>query len=231
MRGVFEGRPGTRAADQARWALEHALIRLVTRGGLAAVASALRLAHGGFEPGPTSRWGRTWRAPHRSRKHTVMIAVSDDGVCRTTSVVYAAADVTADRMAGLTPAQRATHARQEAFYARYMAVGRAAYGRPGGHRTLGRADRLLLHVGELEADVNNGGFGQYLSNKGPRRARATLRALRAIGAAHTAGLLERALAAKSEAALSRLDDRFCRATEDLAVLALDFVEKRRGRPW
>ncbi len=34
-----------------------------------------------------------------------------------------------------------------------------------------------LLVGELEADVNNGGFSQYLDNEGRRRARAALAAL------------------------------------------------------
>lgn len=88
----------------------------------------------------------------------------------------------------LTPRQRRIHAGQEAFYARYMAVGQKAYRDP--RYRLTPDDRLVLLVGELEADVNNGGFSQYLDNKGRRRARAALAALQKVGARKTARMLE-----------------------------------------
>jgi hypothetical protein len=129
----------------------------------------------------------------------------------------------------MTAAQRARHAVQEAFYARYMAAGRVAYGGPGGYQRLMRADRLLLLVGELEADVNNGGFSQYLLNKGRRRARRAVEALDTIGARRTARMLEAALRnAADDTALAKLDERFYEAPEDLAVLATRHLEPRRG---
>jgi hypothetical protein len=89
-----------------------------------------------------------------------------------------------------------------------------------------RARRLCLAAEadqrgrELEADVNNGGFAQYLDNKGRRRAGEALRALRRVGARATARLLEDALRPElPQAARRRLDDRFYEGREDLARLA------------
>jgi hypothetical protein len=118
----------------------------------------------------------------------------------------------------LTPAQQRRHQVQEAFYARYMAAGQRAYASPP--KRISAEDRCILLVGELEADVNNGGFDQYLDNKGRRRAAEALRALRHIGASATARLLEAAMKpGLSDAARSRLDDRFYKGKNDLAVLA------------
>jgi hypothetical protein len=104
-----------------------------------------------------------------------------------------------------------------------MEVGQKAYRDPS--YRLSALDRRLLLVGELEADVNNGGFSQYLNNKGRRRARSALAALTAIGARKTAAMLEEAMApGVSEARLSALDDRFYKVTEDLAVLAVRHAE-------
>ena len=73
---------------------------------------------------------------------------------------------------------------------------------------------------ELEADVNNGGFAQYLDNKGLRRAGEALQALRRVGATATSRLLVAALKPSlSEVARNRLDDRFYKSREDLAYLA------------
>ena len=113
-----------------------------------------------------------------------------------------------------TRARLERDALQQRFYDRYMQVGRKAYRDP--RYRLSAVDRRLLLIGELEADVNNGGFSQYLDNKGPRRARSALAALREIGARKTAAMLERAL--KPGADLEALDSRFYQAPEDLAVL-------------
>jgi hypothetical protein len=99
-----------------------------------------------------------------------------------------------------------------------MAVGARAYRRPAPR--LSRDDRLVLLIGELEADVNNGGFAQYLDNQGRRRAGAALAALRTVGAKRTARMLEQALApGASSDRLSALADRFYAAPEDLPLLA------------
>ena len=118
----------------------------------------------------------------------------------------------------LTAAQRPRHAVQERFYERYLAIGRRAYADPPGR--ISAVERRLLLVGELEADVNNGGFSQYLFNKGARRARAALAALKAIGARRTAAMLAAAMKpGVTEARLAALDERFYEVPEDLAVLA------------
>jgi hypothetical protein len=76
-------------------------------------------------------------------------------------------------------------------------------------------------VGEFEADVNNGGFGQYLGNKGRKRAGEALHALRSIGAKRTADMLASALApGASDETLERTDKRFYNSAEDLALLTV-----------
>lgn len=107
---------------------------------------------------------------------------------------------------------------QDEFYARYMAAGQRAYATPP--RRISDEDRRILLVGELEADVNNGGFGQYVLNKGRRRAAAALRVLDDIGAAKIAALLRAALAASGDEALQALDSKFYGTRQDLAVLMM-----------
>ena len=104
------------------------------------------------------------------------------------------------------------------FYERYMEIGQKYYRNPG--TRLSPADQRLLLVGELEADVNNGGFSQYLDNKGRRRARAALRALKAIGARKTAAMLEKAMASPSG---------FYEVPEDLALLSVRRAARPRSR--
>jgi hypothetical protein len=225
VRGLFELQPDSRRANRARWALEHLLMKVLTRGGLGSVAGVVAaLVERGYAFAPATDAGcsKSWRAPHADDEHAVNIAVSDDGVSRTTSVSYPRIRIRLPRM---TAAERARHELQETFYARYTAAGRVAYGGPGGYRRLTRADRLLLLVGELEAEVNNGGFSQYLFNKGSARARRTVEALDAIGARRTARMLEAALRdPANEAVLSKLDGRFYEGPEDLAVLAIRYVK-------
>jgi hypothetical protein len=219
----MDERPGTRRADQARWALEHVLLKIVVRDGLAAVGRALGATGTSWVLAVHEPRARSWKAPHPRGTHEIVVSVTGDRILRTASVSSLSLQ---ERR--IPPAQRARHARQEAFYARYMAAGRVAYASPRGERRLSRADRLLLRIGEFEADVNNGGFGQYLSNKGRRRAGLTLKALQAIGARRSARLLEEALRARTDAALEKLDNRFYRGYGDLAVLALNYVESGRG---
>ena len=129
-----------------------------------------------------------------------------------------------------SPRQKARHAIQERFYQRWLDVGQRAYASRARVR-LSPPDRLVLLVGELEADVNNGGFDQYLGNQGRRRARLALAALERIGARRTAALLRAAL---DPAATSRkrdaLDRRFYAVPEDLAVLVMRHLAPGRARP-
>jgi hypothetical protein len=123
-----------------------------------------------------------------------------------------------------TTAQKRAAKRQAAFYARYESLGPVAAA-PGA--ALSEEDRLIKLVGEFEADVGNGGFAQYLENKGVERARMALAALGAIGARRSARWLSSALAAgKGSADLERLDKQFCLKPEDLASLVLRHLDRR-----
>jgi len=154
---------------------------------------------------------RTWREDLGTR--TLEISITAGRSYRSTSVRYRSS-----AKEQLTPRQRAIQALQQSFYARYMSVGQKAY--TDSRARLTPANRLILLIGELEADVNNGGFDQYLDNKGRRRARAALSALHTVGAHKTVRMLEKAMAATTTPAQrSALDAGFHRGPEDLAVLA------------
>jgi hypothetical protein len=120
--------------------------------------------------------------------------------------------------------QQAAAKLQAAFYSRYESLAGKENGR------LTRRDRTVLLVGEFEADVNNGGFGQYLGNKGVDRARETLGYLVAIGAKRTAGWLSAALATRNRQTLDGLDEQFYEKPEDLASLVMQHFFGSTGRP-
>ncbi len=110
---------------------------------------------------------------------------------------------------------------QAEFYRRYE-------GLAPGEDALAPEDRLVQLIGEFEADVNNGGFGQYLSNKGVPRAREALACLSAIGAKRTTGWLTSALEGpRDEDSLARLDQQFFEKAEDLASLAMTYIRRRQ----
>jgi hypothetical protein len=116
-----------------------------------------------------------------------------------------------------------------AFYARFLSVGDRAYS-PGGRSRVSGNDRLVLLIGELQTNVRNRGFAQYLATKGRRRAQSALRALTTVGATKTARLLAEALApAIPLARLSTLDGRFIQVQEDLPALTMRYMERREPR--
>jgi hypothetical protein len=216
-------RPGSRVADQTRWAIEHALMALVQAGGRRAAERAVAVLNArGHRFALTDTFGflRVWRETLAGGQRTIELSVNVNRLFKSTSVRYRS-------IPRLTAKARATTAIQDAFYARYMAVGQRAY-RANGFRGLSSADRIILLVAELEAGVNNGGFRQYLDNKGRRRAGAAVRALEAIGAERTARMLATALQpGTTEKQRDRLDDLFYRVPEDLAVLAMRRVAPER----
>lgn len=118
-------------------------------------------------------------------------------------------------------AQKTTANLQAEFYRRYERLTRE-------DAAVSPDERLIQLVGEFEADVNNGGFGQYLSNKGVARARDALACLSAIGAKRTARWLASALQTFSGAdALAHLDQQFYEKPEDLASLAITHIRRSR----
>jgi hypothetical protein len=208
-------KPGSRAAYKLRVQGEHALFKILQRDGLGEIERMVRRANAGGRRlaalSTTAPGTRLWREDLGDRG--IQIYVHSSRSYKAMSLTYAKV-----RVPKLTAAERERHAVQERYYERYMAIGRTAYADPPGR--ISAMERRLLLVGELEADVNNGGFSQYLFNKGARRARAALAALEAIGARRTAGMLEAAMKpGVTEARLSALDERFYKAPEDLAVLA------------
>lgn len=206
--------PRSPAAFKLRVRAEHALFKILQRDGLAAIERMVGRANGaGRRLAALSAPPRTrlWREDLDDR--SIQIYAHSSRSYKAMSLTYVEV-----RVPKLTAAERERDAVQKRYYERYMAIGRRAYADPP--KRISAMERRLLLVGELEADVNNGGFSQYLFNKGARRARAALAALKAIGAPRTAAMLEAAMKPGStEDRLSALDDRFYKAPEDLAVLA------------
>lgn len=220
-------KPTSRSALRARAALERLLMRVLTAGGpraLERVVAAARLEGLDLQPvGDRYPGIRAWEGKVPSQNAILVVRGYSTRAMRYISVQW----ITRRAPATLTPAQQRRHEAQQAFYARYMAAGKRVYASPP--RRISAADRCILLVGELEADVNNGGFDQYLDNKGRRRAGEALRALRRIGATATARLLEGALnPALSSAARSRLDTRFNKGKDDLAALGARAFKLRRA---
>jgi len=208
-------KPASPSTERARADLEHLLMRILAGGGpraLERVIRAARLQGLHMQQSEARRGYRAWEQEVPSRNGVLGVRGHASRAMRYIIVSWKS------RPAPLTPRQERRHQEQQAFYARYMAAGRRAYASPP--QRISAVDRCILLIGELEADVNNGGFAQYLDNKGRRRAGEATQALRRIGASATARLLEAALRpALSEAARSRLDDRFYDGREDLACLA------------
>jgi Domain of unknown function (DUF4375) len=211
IRAVIASPPDARKSDQARRDLEHLLMRLLVGSGIPAVESAIQSTSIGWlktlvqEPGT-----HVWSGRDDKAHADLRISLTEDGFMKSTWVSWRAVPPPPGPPKGLTQKLQAQ------FYDRYVAVGKVAYADPPGR--LSRTDKLLLTIGEFEADVNNGGFSQFLFNKGRRRALATVTALKKIGAPKTAAMLASALAhPKDETRLGKLDDRFYKVPEDLAV--------------
>jgi len=209
--------PGAPATLPLRQSAERGLLELLQGEGLrGAERLVARLNAGGhrFQLVQRGAGTRTWTEALEDGRRTIDIYVASRPSFNRTSLRY----LKVREPPKLTPAQEKHHAAQERFFARYMAIGQKAYRDPPAR--ISPMDRCLLLVGEFEADVNNGGFSQYLDNKGTRRARAAVAALKAIGARKTAAMLSDAMKpGVTEAQLAALDDRFYKAPEDLSFLA------------
>ena len=201
-------KPASRAAGKLRMQGEQALMKMLNEEGLMAVQRIVA-RRPGLAPVNKAPGTRTWREELGDR--AIQVHVTSNRFYKATSITYV-------EVPKLTAADLERDAVQKRYYERYMAIGRRAYADPPGR--ISAMERRLLLVGEFEADVNNGVFSQYLFNKGARRARTALAALKAIGARRTAAMLEAAMKpGVTEARLSALDDRFYKVPEDLAVLA------------
>ncbi len=221
LRRIWTEKRGVPRSESARAELEHLLMRLMAGGGVRMAARVVDTARIDCRPltvlekkGPA----RAWKLEDPARNVELTIRIHSNRLFRSSSVMVR------ELARPLSAREQSRKRVQDAFYERYMAAGRRAYGKKPAR--LSSTDRLVLLVGELEADVNNGGFDQYLHNKGRRRANAAHTALLAIGAKRTADLLAKAAAPSvTPAGLARLDDRFYEVQEDLAILAMRHVER------
>jgi hypothetical protein len=206
-------KPGSTEADKLRWSLEPVLMGILKEHGL---RTSMRIVERAGPPGialTTTVGGLreyTWLSDDRSSQ--LSVSVHSNRLFKSVHVMWQES-----RIRPLTPKEQVRHERQEAFYEAYNSIVEKAYG-PRPPRILGR-DRIVLLIGEFEADVNNGGFAQFLDNKGRLRAKATIGALRTIKAEKTAAMLEAAMkVGVTEEELGRLDSRFYKGLEDLAEL-------------
>ena len=130
----------------------------------------------------------------------------------------------------------------EAVWAREAAFGIDALTPP---------ERVFLCVWNLEAEVNNGGFEQFFTNSAGDNAAETPSALRQIGAAQAAAIVEEAksvfhsaappadrddrtealaqLGESATNALNALDARFYEYPDNLEALLRQFVDRNRGQ--
>jgi hypothetical protein len=222
LRVVTSSAPGTSKSDRARWDLEHLLMRLLHGGGIRAVE---RVIGDSRIPVPLTlmrqQGARVWSGRDDNAHAALRISITDGGLVKSASVTWMLVPPPPP------PARTLVHRRQNDFYAQYMAAGRVAYADPPGR--LSRSQKMILNVGDFEADVNNGGFSQFLFNKGRRRALATVRALKRIRAPKTAAMLTAALGhPEDDARLGELDDRFYAAPEDLAVKTMAWLSGGRA---
>ena len=219
IEALAETRPKSRTAYAAKAQLEHAFFYIVRDEGIRAVeaaVAALRKAGTDLKLSEKGKGRRAWtlQLAGGEREIEVRIGCHPELDFRYASVHYNEKPPEIP----VTPKERARHALQEAFYARYNEVAQKTYG-PAKVR-LGPRDRTALLVGDFEGGVNNGGFETYLSNKGKRTARAAAAALREIGANKTADMLEQAMAPDvTGRQLDALAARFYKGPEDLAALA------------
>jgi hypothetical protein len=132
-------------------------------------------------------------------------------------------------------------AMSELVFARHEAVGFGALSEP---------EQTVYCLDALEREVNNGGFDQFFFNSSGDTALETVAALERLGAAHTAGLVRRALAVfhggrpaadrgereKQMEALpesardtwSKLDEAFFEYRDNLAALERKYVTAHRA---
>lgn len=231
---LIESHPRSRAAIKAKAEIEHRLMKTLWKDGLRGVERAVaRLNAGGYAFGRGPETGnpragyREWRCSLDNDRRLLEISAFNTRGLQFASVQYRAV-----ARLRLNKRQRELSALHEGFYSRYNDIARRAYASKREPR-LRPVDRLILLIAEMEADVNNGGFRQYLSNKGKRRARSALAALQTVGAKKNHAWLDSALSSNvTDSTLEKLDDQFYRSPEDLAALVMNHIaasEKGIGR--
>ena len=207
--------PGTPAAEKSQRAVESLLMGALNSGGREAGEKLVEsLAAHGYALERLDALPCMWRVPISSPRVLEIWFTGGD------TPVIAAVSYREGKPWG-SKAQKGAAKLQAEFYRRLelLALGDGA---------LSPDDRLIQLIGEFEADVNNGGFGQYVSNKGAARAREAVECLSAIGARRTSRWLTSALEGhRGKDGLARLDQQFNEKAEDLASLAVTYIGRRK----
>lgn len=215
FRSILDGT----ASFESRAALESELLQIVRSQGVPGVANFLATVSGlEFEPEPTDVEGEhRWIATALSANLRVTIFASASSLSVNVEAVSRESAPSADP-------------RHSAFYRIWESLLGTSVGDVS---ELDQVDRAVYLVGLLEAEVMNGGLGQYLTNTDGIHVEATVQCLKRINATRTAAVLAAAAelgrradsfgsAWDSEApALQALDDEFLRSGEDLAGLVAD----------
>lgn len=108
---------------------------------------------------------------------------------------------------------------------------------------LSKGERLIYLMGDLEGEVNNGGFSQYFFNSSGKYADETILILKEIGAKYTSSLLEEAkkiyksgptndgrdepevdLTDSQEEKLNELDNKFYEYKDNLNELQITYIK-------
>ena len=218
LRRLVRLKPGGRLAEKLRVELTHLLMRIVRADGLPGVRRLVKQLTSTAPLDPVFATGsvRAWR--HTVADRVLVLQTMTGRTIKSATILYSQGP------RPLGPKARARKELQDRFYARYNEVGPA--GAPRLARRPSPADRLVRVIGDFEADVNNGGFDQYLCNKGRRQARRAAKCFQRIGAYRTGRLLESALGLPADSPqFLRLDKAFYRSSEDLPSLVMRHLEK------
>jgi hypothetical protein len=209
--------PGTSAAEAEQRAIESLLMAALREGGRAAAEKLVEsLATHGYLLERLDALPCMWRVMiPLPRVLEIWFLSAEDPVLAALSYRIG--------KPWSTKGQKRAARLQAAFYERYQSINPEA-------PFLSPDERIILLVGELEADVCNGGFVQYLQNKGEARAREALLHLSTVGSKRTARWLQAALAPTANPALrEKIDQQFWAKPEDLASLVMTYIEKARRR--
>lgn len=207
---------------ESRAQLEHHLLSLLVKRGEEGVSTFLRSV-----PGYDFATDDIGSAGPESR----LVAAGPDGQCLVVTTVPGPHSVSVNVGVEDDPRDGAEpDPRHRAFYE----VWESMLGLSDSEvETLGESRKAVFFVGLLEAEVMNGGLGQYLSNTEGVHVDATLRCLAEIGTPRTAAILAEAARLGATAnsftaawssnarAFEGLDEQFMSSGEDLAGLTRD----------
>jgi hypothetical protein len=216
---------------EARARLEHFLLSTLRERGDEAVAALLRSL-----PGHNFKQLGGGVAEHQVRYLSAVPGTPGILVATFSGPISASVNVTSGDELKEPPTPDPRH---QAFYEMWESM----LGPPDADvAQLDPTRRAVLLVGLLEAEVMNGGLGQYLANTNGVHLEDTVQCLASIGAERTRAIVVEAGKLGKEAGsfsaawesraqdLERLDDEFLASGEDLAGLTVDaFFEGSAGR--